>query len=247
MKLTLADTKNLTDSVSIISDLVNEASFKITPNAVEVVAMDPANVAMVVFKLLSSAFTEYKVEKETQLAINLQNFKQILKRAKSTDVLTLEIEDAKLKLTMKSNNTRTFFMPILEKEDNAQRVPDLNFPAMVVTDCVLFNDAIQDADIVAESVSFIVTPEKFTLHAEEDMNKASIELVGDSNTQITCTKSEPVRAKYSIEYLKKMITASKLADKVQIQFNKDYPLRLDYSTIDKLSMSFILAPRVEHD
>jgi len=34
---------------------------------------------------------------------------------------------------------------------------------------------------------------------------------------------------------------------VIIQFNKDYPLRLDYKAIDKVALSFILAPRVEND
>lgn len=247
MKLTLADTKYLTDSVSIISDLVNEASFKITPNAVELVAMDPANVAMVVFKLLGSAFTEYQVEGEVDLSINLASFRQILKRARGSDVLTLEIEDQKLKVTLKSNTTRTFFMPILEKEDNGQKVPDLSFPTTIVTTCTLLNDAIADADIVAESVSFVVTPGVFMLQAEEDLNKATVELPADDFTKITSDSSQEVKAKYSIEYLKKMISASKLCDSVQIRFNKDYPLRLDYATLDKVSMSFILAPRVEHD
>jgi hypothetical protein len=32
-----------------------------------------------------------------------------------------------------------------------------------------------------------------------------------------------------------------------IQFNKDYPLKLEYKTVDKVSLSFILAPRVEND
>ncbi|RME77724.1 proliferating cell nuclear antigen (pcna) [Candidatus Woesearchaeota archaeon] len=246
MKLTLAETKYLTDSVSIISDLVNEASFKVTPTAVELVAMDPANVAMVIFKLLGSAFTEYKVEGELDLSINLPAFKQVLKRAKATDVLTMEVEDQKLKLTLKSNTKRTFYLPILDKEGSAQRIPDLSFPTTIVTDCSLLNDAIQDADIVAESVSFIATPQAFILQAEEDLNRADVEIPADDQTKIT-TDSEEVRAKYSIEYLKKMITASKLTDKVQIQFNKDYPLRLDYSSLDKLSMSFILAPRVEND
>jgi DNA polymerase III sliding clamp (beta) subunit (PCNA family) len=59
MKLTLAEPKYLKDSISIISELVNEARLKITPDFIEIIAMDPANVAMVVFKLLSSAFVEY--------------------------------------------------------------------------------------------------------------------------------------------------------------------------------------------
>ena len=70
MKLTLAEPKYLKESISIISELVNEARFKITKDAIELVAMDPANVAMVVFKLLSSIFVEYDVQEDTELAIN---------------------------------------------------------------------------------------------------------------------------------------------------------------------------------
>jgi hypothetical protein len=44
-----------------------------------------------------------------------------------------------------------------------------------------------------------------------------------------------------------MVIAGKLADEVIIHFNKDYPLKLDYKIIDKLNLSFILAPRVESE
>jgi hypothetical protein len=32
-----------------------------------------------------------------------------------------------------------------------------------------------------------------------------------------------------------------------VQFNKDYPLKLDFKEVDKVSLSFILAPRVDND
>jgi len=67
MRLVLADPTFLKDSISVISDLVNEARFKVTKNGLELVAMDPANVAMVIFKFLSSSFTEYEVEKEQEI------------------------------------------------------------------------------------------------------------------------------------------------------------------------------------
>ena len=98
MHLTLAEPRYLRDSVSVISDLVNEAKFIVKKDALELVAMDPANVAMVIFKLLSTCFTEYDVKKEEELAINLVQLKDILKRAKSNDTVTLEQEEGKLKV-----------------------------------------------------------------------------------------------------------------------------------------------------
>lgn len=248
MKLTLAEPKYFKESISIISDLVNEARFKITPDAIELVAMDPANVAMVIFKLLSSSFTEYKVTKRVDLAINLSNLKQILRRVNPTDVVVIELDnDNKLTLQIKGNTVRTFSLPIIDIEEKEQKVPDLKFPLNIKATSLILNEAIEDADIVAEAVTLVVEQKKFTMLAEGDLSNAKIEMVDGDEVKITSESQTAIKAKYSIEYLKKMITGSKLADKVMIQFNKDYPLRLDYRVVDKLQLAFILAPRVENE
>jgi len=248
MRLTLAEPGYLKESISIISDLVTEARFKITPNAIELVAMDPANVAMVVFKLLSSNFTEYDVKKDTEIGINLNNLKQVLRRASPKDMLTLELDDDnRLKITLKSSTTRTFNLPTIELEEKEQKVPDLKFPVTIKTYSSILNEAIADVDVVGESVAFIAEPKKFTLQAEGDLNQAKIEIKEDESTKVVTSGEEKIRAKYSIEYLKKMINGSKISDEVLIQFNKDYPLKLEYKTVDKVILSFILAPRVEND
>ena len=247
MKLTLAEPKYLKDSISIISELVNEAQFKVRPEAIELVAMDPANVAMVIFKLLSSSFTEYNVDKEPTIAINLASLKQILRRAKPSDMLTLEIEDNKLKIQFKSDSIRTFHLPIIDIEEREQKVPDLKFPVSIQTNSVFLNEAVEDVDIVAESVSFVAEPKKLTLIAHGDLSNANIEINAGDATKIEAPAKDKIKSKYSVEYLKKMIQGAKLADKVNIQFSKDYPLKLTYNSIDKLMLSFILAPRVESD
>jgi len=245
MKLTLAEPKYLKESIAIISDLVNETRIKVNSDAMELVAMDPANVAMVVFKLLSSAFTEYSVDKPTEIAINLNNFKQVLRRAKPNDMITLEVVENKLKVQLKSSSIRTFNIPIIDIEEKEQKVPDLNFSVSIETTSSQLNEAIEDVDIVAESVSFVAEPGKFSLQAEGDLSTAAIEIAAGEGTKIEA--KEKVKSKYSVEYLKKMINGSKLADNVTIQFNKDYPLKLTYTEIDKVLLSFILAPRVDND
>ncbi len=247
MKLTLVEPKYLKESILIISELVNEAKFKITPDAMELVAMDPANVAMIIFKLLSSSFTEYDVKNEMELSIDLGNFKQILRRAGANDMLSMEVDDNRLKLQLKGKTTRTFSLPLIEGEEKEQKVPELNFPVNIKTSTAIFNDAIEDVDIVAESVTFEIDKKSFVINGESDLSNASIEIKPDDETNITVEGDDKIKSKYSVEYLKKIISASKLCDNVVIQFNKDYPLKLDYIVVDKLQLSFILAPRVEND
>jgi proliferating cell nuclear antigen len=247
MKLTLADSKVFKDSVSIISDLVTEARFKITKDSIDLIAMDPANVAMVIFKLFASSFTEYEVQQEQKIALNLDNLKKVLRRAGPNDILTMELQDSKFKIILKSNTTRTFFLPIIELEERDQKIPDLNFQVTISTSTDILNEAIEDVDIVAESVSLIAEKDKFIVAAEGDLTQAKIEISGDDKTDIKTEVDDTVKAKYSIEYLKKMIQGSKIAPTVTINFSKDYPLRLTYQMIDRLILRFILAPRVDND
>lgn len=248
MKLTLAEPKYLKESIAIISDLVNEARFKVTKDAIELIAMDPANVAMVIYKLLSSSFVEYDVKGTTEFAINMSNLKQILRRAGPSDMLTMELDsDNRLKITLKSASTRVFSLPVIDIEEREQRIPDLNFPISIKMPCNVLNDAIDDVDVVGESVSFALESGKFVVSAEGDLSKARIEIKPADEIKIISDVKDNVKAKYSIEYLKKMIGGSKIADEVSIQFDKDYPLKLDYRTINKVELAFILAPRVENE
>ena len=54
---------------------------------------------------------------------------------------------------------------------------------------------------------------------------------------------EKIKAKYSIEYLKKMISGSKLSEDVVIKFNKDYPFddffNNGYQLSEKKASNFI--------
>src|SRR3989344_4377227 len=145
MKVTLNEPKYLKDSISIISELVNEVNLKFSSNMVELVATDPANVALVDFKLLSSAFSEYEVPSDKVIGINLSNFTQILKRVKSSDILTLELDEDRnrLKVTLKGITSRDFNLSLIDIDEKEQKIPKLSFNAKIHTNTLLLADAIE--------------------------------------------------------------------------------------------------------
>ena len=246
MKLVLAEPRLLKESISIISDLVNEVTFKLDSDKMELVAMDPANVAMILFKILSSAFVEYDIKEKKEIAVNLDKFNQVLKRAKPSDTIVIEVVENKLKLTLRGESTRTFDLSLIDMDESEQKVPDLKFDAKVVMPSVVLTEAIDDMDIVAESVGMTAEQNKFTIQSEGRFNAAKVEVLTDEETNIEI-KEDKIGSKYSIEYLKKIVKGSKLADTVSLSFGKEYPLRADYKVMDRLMLSFVLAPRVDND
>ena len=245
MRMTLAEPKYLKESIAVISELVTETQFKITSDAVQIVAMDPANVAMVVYKLLSSTFVEFDVPEDTVLTINLAGLKQVLRRAKPTDQVILETEENKLRITLKGNSTRTFHLPLIDAEEREQKVPELKFAATITADSSTINEAVDDVDIIGESVTFVAEGDKLTISSAGDLSKAKVEIPADEGTKIIAEEKQ--KSKYSIEYLKKMISGGKLADKAVLKFSNDYPMRLEYTVLNKMQLAFILAPRVDND
>jgi proliferating cell nuclear antigen len=171
----------------------------------------------------------------------------VLKRAKPEDVITLELLEDKLRVELISKTKREYLLPLIEMEDREQKVPTLEFPVLITTQASVLNDAVEDVEIIAESVALWANKDSFQVRAKSDLSSANVTVKKDKDTEIVNNYDGEVLAKYSIEYLKRMIAGSKLSSLVTIQFSKDYPLKLEYSTPEKVDLSFILAPRVEND
>ena len=89
MLVKLDDSKILLKAVELISELVTEVRIKVNEFGMNITAIDPANVAMIGFRLPKSSFSQFESGPEV-LGINLDNFKRILKRTSSASSLTLE-------------------------------------------------------------------------------------------------------------------------------------------------------------
>lgn len=245
MKLTIAEPWYLRDSISVISELVNEVNIKFDKDGMEIIAMDPANVAMIIFKLLSSAFVEYDVKRTYNLSINLENFKHILKRAKPNDTISLDLDEDlnRLNIHLKGDGSRKFSMSLLDPGDKEQKIPSLKFSAKIATNSLNFNELIDDMGIVGESVNFEVKEGKLIVHSDGSFGSGKAEVLSGGETKIEGLG----KARYSLEYLRKIAKGSKLANNLTLEFSKDYPLKVEYKVIDKLVLATILAPRVAND
>jgi proliferating cell nuclear antigen len=240
MLLKLDKPKLLSDAISIISEIVAEVRIKLLDDGLSIVAVDPANVAMVIFRLPKESFTQYQPGKEVW-SVNLDDFKKIMKRASGSSSVVIEQEDNQLKISLFDKVKRVFNLALVEIETDEKDIPALSFAAKVEMDSVTFSQAVEDANIVADSCALIVGEGFFILEALGKLNSARSEFSGDEAQIRGLGKS-----KYSLEYLMKFIKAAKTSERVVVSFSDDYPLRVDFPG-DTMGMGFILAPRVEEE
>ncbi|MBS3066719.1 hypothetical protein J4205_02745 [Candidatus Pacearchaeota archaeon] len=240
MRAKLDHPKLLSEVVSIISELVTEVKLRFNEDGLSIVAIDPANVAMVYFKLPRSSFSEYQSGHEI-LGINLDNFKAVLRRTKPGSSLIMESHETTIDLDILDKIKRSFSLALIEVESEDKDPPKLEFLSQIQISPGDFVDAIEDCLIVSDACTMISTPDNFIIEAQ-GLNSARAEFSGDEVKIISGNS----KSKYSLEYLQKFIKASKLADKIFVNFSSDSPIKLEFKK-DTFELSFILAPRVENE
>jgi proliferating cell nuclear antigen len=242
----LDEARVFSNTVAIISDFITEATFAISKEGVKLTAMDPANISMVVLDILPSAFTSYQVDGGEEVTINLDNLKQALRRVKPTEPISLTAESNRLILTIFGKSIKKFQIPMLEKETKDKQAPSLEFNANVEIDAKEFKDFVEDASVVGDALTFAAEGDKLKLSAGDTGSKVTIELSKASDSIVNMDVKDKSSSIYSVEYLKKIVKACVLSDTATFQFSSDYPLKIDFKSINKLQMSFILAPRIEN-
>jgi len=247
-KAIIKDTGFFKDAISTIAELIDEGIFKVNKDGMSIIAADRAMVAVVDFKMLPTAFEEFNVDGEQNIAVNLVNFVSILKRASGNDKITLELKDNKLSLTIKNASTRHFVLPLLDiSEEEMPPIDQLEFKSTVALKSDVLKNGIEDAEVVSDSIIFEASPNNFNLKAEGDVSSAQLVLEKGDEALAELNVAETIKSRYPLDYLKKMIKASKISDLVTAKWSTDYPMKLIFTAKDKGQMNFILAPRVSEE
>jgi len=245
MLLKLDEPKLLSDIISIISELVLEVRIKVNKSGMSIIAIDPANVALVSFKLPKEAFSQIEVEEEN-LGVSLESLKSVLRRCSPGSSLIIQTEENILRIQIQDKIKREFKLSLIDIDAEEKAMPNLDFASKVEMLSADLVDSIEDCAIVADACSFISQQDKFTIEAKGSLNSAKSDFSSDE-VKIEIKPGEgikEIKSRYSLEYLQKFVKASKLTEKAIINFSADYPLKLEFKT-PRMELAFVLAPRVE--
>jgi proliferating cell nuclear antigen len=247
-KAMMANASLLTDSISSIAELIDEGIFRISKDGISMVAADRAMVAVVDFKISSTAFEKYEVDKDISIGLNISNLLSVLKRAGGEDKVTFNLQDSKLEIILENASRRRFVLPLLDlSQEEVPPVDQLEFTSKARIKPKVLESGIADADIVADSVLFEATPTSFVMRAEGDISSSQLELEKGNEALIDIKVEGKVKSRYPLDYLKKMLKAARIADSIDIEWGQDYPMKLCFKAADKASLTYILAPRVSEE
>ncbi len=240
MLVRLDDPSLLSKTIDVISELVTEVRLKLNDFGMSITAIDPANVAMLRFRLPKSAFSQFETGDEV-LGINVDSLKRILKRCGSGTSLIIEKKENCLEIQIHDRIRRNFSLNLIEIEGQEKEMPVLDYSTKVEISSQDLIASIEDCAVVSDACSFISHDGEFIVESKGINSARSI----FSKDEVKM-ESEECKSKYSLEYLQKFMKGAKIAEKTVLNFANDHPLKMDIKT-EHLELNFLLAPRVETD
>ncbi|HDI06699.1 MAG TPA: proliferating cell nuclear antigen (pcna) [Candidatus Aenigmarchaeota archaeon] len=247
-KAVLDDVGLLRESFNAIAEIVDEGTFNIKKDGISLVCPDRAVIAVVDFLILPTAFESYTCDKDTEVGLNILKILQFIKKAKPDDklILSLDENEDRFELTLEGKTTRQFAIPIISvAKQEMQDLSRFKFENSAELDPSILKEGIENGALISDGISIKLSKDSLVLRSEGDSSYTQIKIDAGNPQLYSINCKEEVIARYSIEYLSKMLKASRLSENVKIEFNKDYPLHLEYVIKDRAKLGFILAPRIE--
>jgi proliferating cell nuclear antigen len=231
--------------VDVVSTLVDEAKFNVNAKGVSLKAVDPAHVAMVDLKIDKSAFEEFAAD-DTELGIDLDKIKEVLRLSRAGDIITLSQDEDKNRLVINVGNVTRRMNLVDTTGMSDPKVPNISLPAKVAVNSEELQKGIKAAESISDHIALIVTAEGFEMISEGDTDSASLKLTKDMMVSLEC--KENVRSLFPLDYFSNMIRAIPSGTVVSMSIGNDYPVKLEFAIADgKGTVDYLLAPRIESD
>ena len=230
--------------VNIISTLIDEVKFTIDAEGMKLKAVDAAHVAMIEMNVSKEAFESFSAE-DTEIGLDLEKVKGVLKLAGAGEIIRMEQDDASGKLVFKVGNITRRMSLIDTTGMNDPKVPQLNLAATINVPVEELQKGIRAVESISDHITLKAGPDFYELSCEGDTDSVSLKL---DNTTAQIAADSEVCSMFPPDYLANIIKAIPSGTRVNIELDNDYPVKFVFALSDgAANVDYLLAPRIESE
>ncbi len=230
--------------VNIISTLIDEVKFTITPEGMTLKAVDAAHVAMIEMEIDKCAFESYDAE-SCEIGLDLDKVKGVLKLASAGDIIRMEQDDTHGRLVFKVGNITRRMNLVDTSTMSDPKVPQLSLTAKISLSVDELQKGIRAADTISDHITLRAGQGYFELSCEGDTDSVSLRLEGES---VKVDTDSDVCSMFPLDYFSNITKAIPSGTMVGVELDNDYPVKLVFALADgNARVNYLLAPRIESE
>lgn len=231
--------------VNIISTLIDEVKFTITPAGMTLKAVDAAHVAMIEMEVREKAFESYSAE-DSEIGLDLDKVKGVLKLASSGDIIKMEQDESHGRLIFKVGNITRRMNLVDTSSMSDPKVPQLSLTAHISVPVEELQKGIRAAESISDHITLRAGPDYFELSCEGDTDSVSLRL--DKDTSLSIDTDSEVCSMFPLDYFSNIVKAVPTGTQINIELDNDYPVKLVFDLADgNVKVNYLLAPRIESE
>ena len=258
------EAKTMREIIAAIAGVIDEGNFYVKEDGLEFTAMDESRVAMVILKMPSTVFHRYEFEPPEGgdtiiLGVNFGELKKVMQRGKAKDGILFSVRKERGKTFFgitffrgtidERSLQRTFALPILEIPEERINIKELQYDVTIEFSPASFlNDIISDAKIVGEDLRLVTSSDakeiRFIAESETGGFYEYVAPLEREDTVVQWEIKNDAEALYSIDFLRKFVRASKVADMVRVEYSRNMPLKMTFLIGGGTELTYLLAPRI---
>lgn len=235
------------DTIDVVEALVDECRINFTEDSLKILAVDPANVAMVDLELDSTAFETYNGTDQT-VGISVERFSDIAGMAESGQLMQLELqEDRRLHVSM---GGLSYNVALIDPESVRAEpdIPDLDLESRVTFEGRDIDRGVKAADMVSDRIRLSTDrdEELFRISAEGDTDDVELEL--DRENDLIDMQAGNANSLFSLDYLKDIVKPLDATAAVTADLGQEFPAKFHFEYAEGGgTVTYMLAPRIQSD
>ncbi len=234
--------------VSVVSTLIDEVKFTITPEGMTLKAVDPAHVAMIELNIEAGAFESYQAD-QTEIGLDLDKVKDVLKLSSPGDIISMEQDEGYGRLIFKVGNITRRMNLVETSSMNDPKVPQLELSAVIDVPVSELQRGIKASESISDHIALTITEDYFELACEGDTDSVNLKLDKSQLSSLSLSgDSQKYCSLFPLDYFSNLIKAVPSDATIRIELDNDYPVMLNFALAEgKGAVKYLLAPRIESE
>jgi len=140
-----------------------------------------------------------------------------------------------------------FKLPLTENEYNELNIPDTEYDAEFSLSSKQVDDIFTQLNLFGNDIVVSCSEENIYLTTNGVTGEMRVEIPIEDVSSYSIVEDEEIQLTYSLIYLNKMCITNKLSEEVEFSLSNEYPMKILYPLGDDSSISFYMAPKIDHD
>jgi len=269
MKLTLTDSKKVSQFSSILKNLKNfsgDIEMHLDKGRLYAQGMDSSHCCLFELELLSGWFTKYDNDENIRLGINCELLAKIFNMLGENQNIEMNYEKGAdcLYITLSPNEgetgiVREFKLPLMDLQSELLTIPDTEYTADIEMVSNDFTALITQLNTFGNELR-IQCEDKIRLTGKGEMGSMDAVIKEDDILMYAIEEDVKLDLSFALGYINMMVAFGKINKKVKIHISEDIPMKIQYGmdtfmdkeeddeeNEDKNYIRFFLAPKIVDD